>query len=148
MTGVSFGDLRSLAQRPPSKPVWATLCAMIEAWPDPDERDALASPYVLDLLDRTWPDGLRVVPGRWVYERASSRPHYLHWGRTLELTARDLRLVGSGHVVWPTHDFPWRAITRVRLQMGDLSTAALSPLTGPVFEGLNDLLCGPLNIYM
>ena len=139
MPGVSFGDLRSLAQKPPSKPVWATLCAMIESWPAPDERDALASPYVLDLLDRTWPDALRIVPGRWVYERASARPHYLRWGRTLQLTARDLRLVGSGHVTWPEHDFPWEAITRVRLQMGDLSPRALAPLTGPVFDGLTSL---------
>jgi hypothetical protein len=139
MPGVSFGDLRSLAQRPPSKPVWATLCAMIESWPDPDERDALASPYVLGLLDRAWPDDLRVVPGRWLYERASSRPHYLHWGRTLALSARDLRLVGSGHATWPMHDFPWAAITRVRLQMGDLSPKALAPLGGPVFDGLTAL---------
>ena len=139
MPGVSFGDLRSLAQKPPSKPVWATLCAMIESWPDPDERDALASPYVLDLLDRTWPDALRVVPGRWVYERASARPHYLRWGRTLQLTARDLRLVGSGHAAWPEHDFPWDAITRVRVQMGDLGPSALAPLTGPVFDRLTSL---------
>ncbi len=139
MSGVSFGDLRSLAQREPSRPVWATLCAMIESWPDARERDELASPYVLEQLDRRWPDDLRVLPGRWVYERAGQAPHYLSWGRALHLGRRDLRSIGDGTLRWPDA-FPWEGVTRVRVQMGASAIRLLAPLrAGALFEGLDAL---------
>jgi hypothetical protein len=62
-----FGALRSLLQQPPSGEGWRALCALLE------EDEVAARPdiwleYAADLLDRGWPDALRLLPNRWLWE--------------------------------------------------------------------------------
>jgi sulfur transfer complex TusBCD TusB component (DsrH family) len=60
-----FGELRSLLQQPPSEAVWRRLCAMTYpgCYAQSTERWL---PYVEDLLDRSWPDALRVWDQRYL----------------------------------------------------------------------------------
>lgn len=60
-TPFDFGELRSLLQQPPSPQVWDALCTLV--FPAKWERHAdLWLPYAQELLDRCWPDHLRLLP--------------------------------------------------------------------------------------
>jgi hypothetical protein len=63
----TFGELRSLLQRPPSSSAWAALCEELAAWPAAALRDE-ALPYAARILER-WPSELE----RWPTELASAR---------------------------------------------------------------------------
>jgi hypothetical protein len=70
-TPFPFGELRSLLQQPPSPALWEQLCALV--FPTKWEKDAdIWLPYTQDMLDRGWPDALRVWPEAWMSNRRSS----------------------------------------------------------------------------
>lgn len=60
----SFGEIRSILQKPPSSTAWGALCDALKAMPE-DELHAQALPYAESLLSR-WPDHLRLMPERWM----------------------------------------------------------------------------------
>lgn len=60
-----FGDVRAIAQGPPSAQAWALLVEAIDLWADVQERDALLVPYLRAHLS-SWPDELRVASWPWL----------------------------------------------------------------------------------
>jgi hypothetical protein len=80
---IDFGELRSLLNEPPSEWAWQQLCALVFPW----ELEACAEqwlPYAEDMLDRGWPDALRVWPQRWMANRQPSAAQLV---RALRLTS-------------------------------------------------------------
>ncbi len=63
---MSFGDVRSLLNQPPSAGAWEALCALLDAF-SPDALDAQVLPYV-EGMTRRWPEALCVAPQRWVLD--------------------------------------------------------------------------------
>lgn len=67
-----FGEARSLLAIQ-SERSFERLCAMIEAWPDVQERDDVLVPYLLGEL-RRWPSYLLHIPARWLPLCTSDAP--------------------------------------------------------------------------
>lgn len=92
----SFGDLRSLLQRPPTQATWARLCELL----DELERARLEEevfPYI-EGRARAWPDELRVAPQRWVERAVEGGQVVPFWSvvRALDLSCQYL---GAGQVI-------------------------------------------------
>lgn len=97
----TFGELRSLLQRPPSRKGWERLCAMIEGWPAArvTERDEVAIPYALDHL-ASWPDLYRTPTP--VMRRAILRrevPTALLLCTTLSLESSHTRRIANATII-------------------------------------------------
>ncbi len=62
---LTFGDLRSLLQQPPSARLWELIAGQLWAWEDLHERDEVILPYVASHLER-WPLGMMALPQTWL----------------------------------------------------------------------------------
>jgi hypothetical protein len=65
---IEMGELRSLLHQPPSLAVWEAMCALVSG-PGWDERVEEWGPYAAEIMDRSWPDALRVLRREWVMAR-------------------------------------------------------------------------------
>lgn len=91
----TFGDLRSLTQRPPTSARWELICEALERWPDPVERDEVILPYLLGVA-RRWPAEILEAPQRWVEALLEGQPPAaLRLARSLTLQGRWLGARGA-----------------------------------------------------
>jgi hypothetical protein len=60
MAAFNLGELRSLLHQPPSAQVWGAVCELVSG-PEWEERAEEWAPYAAQIMDRSWPDTLRVM---------------------------------------------------------------------------------------
>jgi hypothetical protein len=112
---IDFGELRSLLNEPPSEWAWQQLCALVFPW----ELEACAEqwlPYAEDMLDRGWPDALRVWPQRWMANRQPSAAQLV---RAVQLTDPSRGLLTQLHAALALHRPPISALAFEPRRNGD-----------------------------
>jgi hypothetical protein len=96
----SFGDIRSLAQRPADPGTWRLFMSALERT---RLGDAATSEYAREVA-RRWPDALRVAPAHMVREMESGRaPRWLHLARAVTLTPETSQWIGRTALSSFTH---------------------------------------------
>jgi len=81
-----FGDVRSLVQRGlSSERAWTDLLGLLERLDAPEDVEGVL-PYVVEHVERQWPDALRRAPRRWVEGFVKGHPvHLAPLAKALEL---------------------------------------------------------------
>ena len=85
-------SLRAVLHETPSQEGWARLCAFFDA-PMPNAQLEMCLDYALPVLERSWPDELRVPPPHW--HRRGSRQEHVHPAWAL-VKAYDVHLMACG----------------------------------------------------